>query len=96
MPEYRLLRFALPKIRDPVWGLFLRPIRRLEPRPVGERGVSVDYTSQNRWVAKSSTEAARVAQKRKANAPKSWRRDKIYIKVRGEWVYLHRTEDRRG
>ena len=42
---------------------------------MAERGVLVDYATLNRWVVKYSPEAARVAQKRKANTAESWRMD---------------------
>ncbi|RLK07326.1 IS6 family transposase [Ruegeria conchae] len=63
---------------------------------MGERGVSVDHTTLNRWVTRYSDAIAEVARRRKGPCDRSWRMDEIYIKVKGAWVYLYRAVDKHG
>ncbi|WP_298854574.1 IS6 family transposase [uncultured Ruegeria sp.] len=61
-----------------------------------ERGVSVDHTTLNRWVARYSGAIAEYARRRKGSCDRSWRMDETYIKVKGAWVYLYRAVDKHG
>lgn len=61
-----------------------------------ERGVSVDHTTLNRWVARYSSEIAEAARRRKQLCDRSWRMDETYIRVKGSWVYLYRAVDKYG
>lgn len=63
---------------------------------MAERGVSVDHTTLNRWVARYSCAIAEAARRRKAPCDRSWRMDETYIKVKGTWVYLYRAVDKHG
>lgn len=71
------------------------PYRDLE-EIMHERGVAVDRTTLNRWVARYSCAIAEAARRRKALCDRSWRMDENYIKVKGTWVYLHRAVDKQG
>ncbi len=63
---------------------------------MGERGVRVDHTIQNRRVAIFlSLIAARVPTKIQP-APMSWRLDETYVHVRRKWTYLYRAVDKTG
>ena len=55
-----------------------------------ERGVVVDLSTLNRWVAKFCLHVAENARRRKASYDRSWRMDETYIKVKGRWVYHYR------
>src|SRR5665811_2362253 len=61
-----------------------------------ERGVKVDHATLNRWVVDYSPLIAEKAKKRKCTVATSWRMDKTYVKVKGQWVYLYRTVDTFG
>jgi len=61
-----------------------------------ERGVSVDHTTLNRWVARYSGAIAAQARRRKQQCDRSWRMDETYIRVKGSWVYLYRAVDKYG
>ena len=63
---------------------------------MGERGVSVDHTTLNRWVKNYSSAIAGAARRRKKSCDRSWRMDETYIKVKGAWVYLYRAVDKHG
>ena len=63
---------------------------------MGERGVRIDHTTLNRWVAKYSPLIANAARRRKVPTDRSWRMDETYIKVKGEWAYLYRAVDKHG
>lgn len=63
---------------------------------MGERGISVDHTTLNRWVTRYSGAIAEAARRRKRQCDRSWRMDETYIRVKGEWVYLYRAVDKYG
>lgn len=63
---------------------------------LGERGVTVDHATLNRWVVKFAPLIAARAQARKRPTASSWRMDETYIKVKGRWCYLYRAVDRDG
>ena len=49
-----------------------------------ERGVSVDHTTLNRWVARYSSEIAEAARRRKQLCDRSWRMDETYTRRNDE------------
>jgi putative transposase len=61
-----------------------------------ERGVHVDHSTINRWVIKYSPQLEEAFHRRKRPVWLSWRMDKTYIKVKGEWKYLYRAVDKYG
>ncbi len=63
---------------------------------MAERGVSVDHTTLNRWVARYSGANVEAERRRKGPCDRSWRMDETYIKVKGAWVYLYRAVDKHG
>lgn len=50
-----------------------------------ERGMSVDYSSINRWVIRFLPIIEKMARKHKRQVGSSWRMDETYIKVEGVW-----------
>ena len=60
------------------------------------RGVTVDHATIQRWVYKFTPLIEGTFRKRKKQAGKSQRMDEIYIKVKGEWMYLYRAVDKGG
>lgn len=63
---------------------------------MGERGVTADHTTLNRWVTRYSGAIADAARRRKGPCDRSWRMDETYIKVKGTWLYLYRAVDKHG
>src|SRR3954467_9170885 len=61
-----------------------------------ERGVSVDYSSINRWAIRFLPLIETMARKHKRPVGSSWRMDETYIKVKGVWKYLYRAVDKEG
>src|SRR5687767_3533180 len=61
-----------------------------------ERGIDVDHATINRWVIKYSPQLEAQFHRRKRSVWTSWRMDKTYIKVKGEWKYLYRAVDKFG
>jgi putative transposase len=61
---------------------------------MGERGVSVDHATINRWVLKYSPQLEEVFHHRKRPVGNSWRMDETYILVKGKWCYLYRAVDK--
>ncbi|MBF0299408.1 MAG: IS6 family transposase [Oligoflexia bacterium] len=61
-----------------------------------ERGVKVDHSTINDWVVKYNPLLEIEFQKKKKLVGGSWRVDKTYVKVNGEWKYLYRAMDKDG
>ena len=61
-----------------------------------ERGVSVDYSSINRWTIRFLPLIEKIARKHKRPVGGSWRMDETYIKVKGIWKYLYRAVNKQG
>src|SRR5918997_1257443 len=61
-----------------------------------ERGLEVDHSTLNRWVlANAPLIEGRLRSFRQPHCG-SIRIDETYIKIRGEWRYLHRAVDKHG
>ena len=69
--------------------------RQLEEM-MDERGVEVDHSTLNRWVAKYVPLLEKQYRARKRPAGTSWRMDETYVKVKGAWNYLYRAVDKAG
>jgi transposase-like protein len=61
-----------------------------------ERGVEVDHATLQRWVVKYSPQLEEAFHRRKRPVWVSWRMDKTYIKIKGQWYYLYRAVDKHG
>ena len=61
-----------------------------------ERGVFVDHSTIHRWSLKILPVLAATFRRRKRSVGFSWRMDKTYVKVAGQWKYLYRAVDREG
>jgi len=61
-----------------------------------ERGVHVDHSTMNRWVIKYSSQLEEAFHRRKRPVWVSWRMDKTYNKVKGQWCSLYRAVDKHG
>jgi len=59
-----------------------------------ERGVEVDHSTLQRWVAKYTPLLDAEIRKRKKAVGTSWRMDETYINVKGVWHYLYRAVDK--
>ena len=63
---------------------------------MGERGVSVDHSSINRWAIRFLPFIEKTARKHKRPVGCSRRMDETYIKVKGIWKYLYFAVDKQG
>jgi putative transposase len=61
---------------------------------MAERGVSVDQANVHSWAIKIVPVPAAAFRRRKRQVGTSWRMDKTYITVHGQWKYLYRAMDR--
>src|SRR5262245_3881099 len=61
-----------------------------------ERGIHVDHSTIKRWVIKYSPQLEEAFHRCKRPVGRSWRMDETYIRVKGEWRYLHRAVDKHG
>ena len=69
--------------------------RQLEEM-MGERGVTVDHSTLNRWVIKYAPEVEKQFRRRQRPVGRSWRVDETYVKIKGQWAYLYRAVDKAG
>ena len=63
---------------------------------MGERGVTVDHSTLNRWVSKSAPEFAEEFRRRQCSVGRSWRLDETYVKIKGKSAYLYRAVHKEG
>ncbi len=61
-----------------------------------ERRLSILHTTIMRWVHEYSPIIDEKIRKHLKETNDSWRIDKSYIKVKGEWKYLYRAVDSKG
>src|SRR5919112_1026679 len=69
--------------------------RQLEEM-MGERGVTVDHSTLNRWVIKYAPEFEKAFRCRQRPVGSSWRVDETYVKIKGKGAYLYRAVDKTG
>ena len=69
--------------------------RQLEEM-MGERGVTVDHSTLNRWVIKYAPEVEKQFRRRQRPVGRSWRLDETYVKIKGKSAYLYRAVDKEG
>jgi putative transposase len=69
--------------------------RQLEEM-MGERGVTVDHSTLNRWVIKYAPEVAKQFRRCQRPVGRSWRLDETYVKIKGKSAYLYRAVDKEG
>jgi len=67
--------------------------RQLEEM-MGERGVTVDHSTLNRWVIKYAPELAKQFRRLQRPVGRSWRLDETYVKIKGKSAYLYRAVDK--
>lgn len=63
---------------------------------MGERGVSVDHSTINRWAIRFLPVIEQLSRKHKRQVDTTWRMNETYIKVKGIWKYLYRAVDKQG
>ncbi|EJV73308.1 MULTISPECIES: IS6 family transposase [Bacillus cereus group] len=61
-----------------------------------ERGLSLAHTTIMRWVHQYGAEFDKRIRRHLKQTNNSWRVDEIYIKVKGQWMYLYRAVDSEG
>jgi transposase-like protein len=69
--------------------------RQLEEM-MGERGVTLDHSTLNRWVIKYVPEGEKQFRHRQRPVGRSWRLDETYVKIKGKWACLDRAVDKEG
>jgi putative transposase len=63
---------------------------------MAERGISGDHAAIHRWVIRYSPELLEQFNRRKRAVTGKWHVDETYIRVRGQWWYLHRAINSNG
>src|SRR4029450_13032726 len=63
---------------------------------MGERGVTVDYSTLNRWVIKYAPEIEKQFRRHQRPVGRSWRMDETYVKIKGKGAFLDGAVDKDG
>jgi putative transposase len=97
MLKFKGMRFPIDVILVCIRWYIAYPLsyRHLEEM-MGERGVSVDHSSINRWAVRFLPLIEKVSCKHKRPVGSRWHMDETYIKVKGVWKYLYRAVDKQG
>jgi putative transposase len=74
------------------YGLSLRDRKEM----MAERGINVDHSTIHRWVVHFSPLILERFNRKKRAVTGKWHADEIYVKVRGQWMYLYRAIDSVG
>ena len=83
-----------------LWGVRWYVASPISDRPLeemrGERGVTVDHATLNRWVRKYAPEVEKPFRRHQCPVRRSGRREETDGKIRGKWAYLYRAVDPEG
>jgi putative transposase len=90
-------RFPAEIIAYAVWlyhrfALSFRDVEEL----LFERGIVVTYESIRAWVEKFGGHFAAELRRRERRTGRTWHLDEVFLKIRGEQVYLWRAVDEHG
>jgi putative transposase len=90
-------RFPTEIIAHAVWlyhrfALSFRDVEEL----LFEREIIVSYESIRAWVNKFGERFAAGLRRRGQRPGRTWHLDEVFLKIRGEWVYLWRAVDEHG
>ncbi len=90
-------RFPAAIISYAVW-LYLRfPLSYRDVEEIlAERGIETSYESIRRWVAKFGPRIGAELRKREVKPGRTWHLDEVFLKIRGEQLYLWRAVDEDG
>jgi putative transposase len=72
------------------YSLSLRDLEEM----MAERGIEGDHSSVHRWVIKLVPLSENAFRRHKRPVGKSWRMDETYVKVKGQWKCVSRTQAR--
>ncbi|MDE9542906.1 IS6 family transposase [Xenorhabdus bovienii] len=74
------------------YALSLRNLEEI----MAERGIAVDHSTFSRWVHRLVPLIVKRYRRSKPEVERRWRMDETYIKIKGQWRYLHRAVDSDG
>ncbi|MDE9480557.1 IS6 family transposase [Xenorhabdus bovienii] len=94
---FRCLHYPTDVIAQCVrWYLaYALSLRNLEEM-MAERGVIVDHSTLHRWLIRLVPLLDKAFRRHKRSVGRRWRMDETYLKVKGQWKYLHRAVDSTG
>ena len=94
---YHGYRFPAEVISHTVWlyHRFCLSLRDIEDL-LAERGIEVSYESIRNWCNRFGPKYAHKIKKRGGRLGDTWYLDEVFIKIRGEHVYLWRAVDQDG
>jgi putative transposase len=95
--HYHRHRFPVEIISYAVWlyyrfALSFRDIEEI----LFERGIVVSYETIRTWVGKFGERFAAALRRRERRPGRTWHLDEVFLKIRGEQVYLWRAVDEHG
>jgi putative transposase len=95
--HFHRYRFPSAVISYAVWLYYRFPLSHRDVEELlAERGIQVSYETVRRWAIKFGARFAELLRRREPRPGKTWHLDEVFLRMKGQRVFLWRAVDERG